>query len=65
MEILYKPCPFCGSYNIANFSVFIRCLDCNAEGPPVNNKCNDDHVGWVDREKAIENWNTRKRPLKS
>lgn len=56
-----KPCPFCGGNNLEDRYVYIKCTDCGAEGPPVNNKCNDDHADFVDHERAIEHWNTRKR----
>ena len=56
-----KPCPFCGSNNLEDHYVFIKCTDCGEEGPPSNNKRNDAHADFVDNENAIEYWNERKK----
>ena len=43
-----KPCPFCGSKNVADMNGWVQCLNCNASGPD-----NYDHL------KAVEAWNKR------
>ena len=43
-----KPCPFCGSKNVADMNGWVQCLNCNATGPD-----NFDHL------RAIEAWNRR------
>jgi len=52
-----EPCPFCGSTNLHDAYVTIRCLDCLAQGPATNGGKNDAHADWPDHEQAIELWN--------
>ena len=54
-----KPCPFCGSINLKDCYVTIKCLDCGAEGPKMNGGRNDDHADYVDHEEAVNAWNAR------
>lgn len=56
-----ESCPFCGSSNIKDCYVFIKCLDCLAEGPKINNGRYDDHADFVDHENAIKAWNCGKK----
>lgn len=53
------PCPFCGSENLKDCYVYIKCNDCLAEGPKMNNGNYDDHADFIDRENAITAWNNR------
>lgn len=51
-----KPCPFCGSKNIADhgkYNTWINCIDCGAEGPIRGVEL------WKTKEDAIEAWNRR------
>ena len=52
-------CPFCGSNNIEDCYVFLKCKDCLAEGPKMNGGKNDSHADWIDHENALKRWNTR------
>lgn len=54
-----EPCPFCGSHEIKDCYVFVKCLRCGAEGPYTNGKRYDDHADFRDHVRAIELWNTR------
>jgi hypothetical protein len=54
-----KNCPFCGSSNLKDCYVYIKCLNCLAEGPASNNKLNDDHADYMDHEHAVKLWNSR------
>lgn len=55
-----KSCPFCGSINIIDCYVYMKCEKCGAKGPCVNNGINDDHVDHYDNLLAISLWNNRK-----
>jgi len=57
-----KNCPFCGSDNVDQVmsdTAFVRCQDCGARGP----QCGDGgaHTDFIDRLRAIDLWNNRKR----
>lgn len=60
MEAMWMdPCPFCGSSDLEDCYVYIKCNSCLAEGPATNQKRNDDHADFRDREIAIKKWNKR------
>ena len=53
------PCPFCGSENIgigvgSNGTRFVRCYNCNAQGPVTNNY-NEAVQKWNDRKPGVSN----------
>jgi hypothetical protein len=52
-----KPCPYCGSNDLNDCYVYIRCNKCLMEGPKMNGGHNDAHSDFRDRELAIEAWN--------
>ena len=54
-----ESCPFCKSQDLEDCYIFIKCKNCGAEGPKMNNGRNDDHADFVDHERAIEAWNRR------
>lgn len=54
-----KPCPFCGSHNLEDCYVYIKCNSCLAEGSKMNKGNNDSHADFVDHENACIAWNTR------
>jgi hypothetical protein len=59
------PCPHCGSTNLIDGYVYIKCGDCLMVGPQMNGGNNNDHADYIDREHAIEAWNSlprRKKP---
>ena len=61
-----KPCPSCGSINIEDAYVFIKCEDCGMTGPKMNDGKYDDHADYIDHENAIKAWNGMpRRKLKS
>lgn len=71
-----RACPFCGSYETsltANYNPrihvwFVRgkCDDCGALGQVSSGKDNPEAADWDNRacRRALEYWNTRKRPRK-
>jgi len=54
-----KACPFCGSKELEDCYVYVRCNTCLAEGPASNGKRFDDHADFRDREIANEKWDVR------
>ena len=54
-----KPCPFCKSKNLKDCYVFIKCNDCKAEGPKMNDGNFDSHADFIDHENACKAWNKR------
>lgn len=54
-----RECPFCGSLKLKHCYVFVKCENCGAEGPVTNDKQNDDHADYIDRENASKKWNAR------
>ena len=61
---IYKACPFCGSFNLKDCYVYIKCLDCLTEGPATNKKLNDDHADSFDNQRAFELWNKRAKKIR-
>jgi Lar family restriction alleviation protein len=66
MEIKLEPCPFCASQNVAfvemlkHVVTFVRCDDCNAEGPPKHRHHSGlDHGQDATRAAAAALWNNR------
>ena len=56
-----KPCPNCGSTDLKDAYVYIRCNRCLMGGPKSNNGNNDDHADHMDHKWAIEKWNNLPR----
>lgn len=56
-----KPCPFCGSRNVAHGlfggDMVVKCIGCSSGGPPVDAPDFSDMV--EKREQAIAAWNSR------
>jgi len=59
-----KPCPYCGSTNLTDCYVYIRCDNCLMEGPKMNNGQNDAHADYMDNKNAITAWNKLPRNLR-
>ena len=55
--IKLKNCPFCKSNEIKDYYVYIQCNNCLMTGPQENGGRNDAHSDYLDRERAIKNWN--------
>ena len=64
METL-KPCPYCGSTNLKDCYVFIKCEKCLMNGPKMNGGNNDAHSDFIDHENAIKAWNKLPRKHKN
>lgn len=59
-----KPCPFCGSLDLEDCCIYVKCNQCLAEGPKMNEGRFDDHADWTDHENAIKAWNKRSKGKK-
>lgn len=55
-----KSCPFCGSHDLFNYAIYIKCKNCLCNGPKMNYGVHDEHVDYVDEKNAIKAWNKRK-----
>ena len=58
MEMRYKPCPFCGSTDIAHDKCTqrVRCRNCRATSGMISKWFN---MGFTETESAVMAWNTR------
>lgn len=56
-----KSCPNCGSEDLKDCYVYIKCNQCLMEGPKTNGGNYDDHADYIDRENAIKYWNSLPR----
>lgn len=57
IPLIEKPCRFCGSKNLLDCYLYIKCQDCKARGPAMNEDVFDEHADWTDHAEAIEAWN--------
>ena len=64
MKEKLEPCPYCGSTDLRDCYVYIRCNKCLMEGPKMNDGRNDDHADYIDNINAIKAWNKLPRNLR-